>query len=46
VRRLIVFESKRLSAKGVASIAPAASTDDEAGGARNRRVELVKVGQS
>ncbi|PKM03873.1 MAG: DUF4892 domain-containing protein [Gammaproteobacteria bacterium HGW-Gammaproteobacteria-6] len=32
----------RLLAKGMASFAPVASNDDEAGRARNRRVELVK----
>ncbi|MBS0407147.1 MAG: OmpA family protein [Proteobacteria bacterium] len=32
----------RLAAKGLASYAPVASNDDEAGRARNRRVELVK----
>ena len=32
----------RLSAKGVASLAPVASNDAEEGRARNRRVELVK----
>ncbi|PKM07546.1 MAG: OmpA family protein [Gammaproteobacteria bacterium HGW-Gammaproteobacteria-4] len=32
----------RLAAKGLASYAPVASNDEEAGRARNRRVELVK----
>jgi outer membrane protein OmpA-like peptidoglycan-associated protein len=32
----------RLSAKAVASLAPVASNDSEAGRAKNRRVELVK----
>jgi len=35
-------DAKRLSAKGVASYAPAASNDAEAGREKNRRVELVK----
>lgn len=35
-------DAKRLSAKGVASYAPAASNDGEAGREKNRRVELVK----
>jgi OOP family OmpA-OmpF porin len=34
-------DPKRLSAKGAANIAPVASNADEAGRARNRRVELV-----
>jgi outer membrane protein OmpA-like peptidoglycan-associated protein len=32
----------RLSARGVASLAPVASNAEEAGRARNRRVELVQ----
>lgn len=36
------IDSKRLSAKGVASYAPVASNDAEAGREKNRRVELVK----
>lgn len=36
------IDPKRLSAKGVASYAPVASNDAEAGRAKNRRVELVK----
>lgn len=36
------IDAKRLSAKGVASYAPAASNDAEAGREKNRRVELVK----
>ena len=36
------IDPKRLSARGVANYAPVASNDDEAGRARNRRVELVK----
>lgn len=35
-------DARRLSAKGVASYAPAASNDGEAGREKNRRVELVK----
>jgi flagellar motor protein MotB len=35
-------EAKRLSAHGVASLAPVASNDSEEGRAKNRRVELVK----
>ncbi len=35
-------DAKRLSAKGVASYAPAASNDADAGREKNRRVELVK----
>jgi len=35
-------DPKRLSAKGVASYAPVASNDAEAGREKNRRVELVK----
>lgn len=35
-------DAKRLSAKGVASYAPVASNDSEAGRGKNRRVELVK----
>lgn len=35
-------DARRLSAKGVASYAPAASNDAEAGREKNRRVELVK----
>ncbi|MCY1250051.1 putative lipoprotein YiaD [compost metagenome] len=34
--------ASRLSAKGVASLAPVASNDAEEGRAKNRRVELVK----
>lgn len=34
-------DAKRLSAKGLASLAPVASNNDEAGRAKNRRVELV-----
>jgi len=34
-------DAKRLSAKGLASLAPVASNGDEAGRAKNRRVELV-----
>ncbi|KQV52649.1 hypothetical protein ASC95_07430 [Pelomonas sp. Root1217] len=34
-------DAKRLSAKGLASLAPVAGNGDEAGRARNRRVELV-----
>jgi flagellar motor protein MotB len=34
-------DAKRLSAKGAANIAPVASNADEAGRAKNRRVELV-----
>lgn len=34
--------AKRLASKGLASYAPVASNDDEAGKARNRRVELVE----
>lgn len=36
------IDGKRLVAKGVASLAPMASNDDEAGREKNRRVELVK----
>jgi len=36
------IDAKRLSAKGVASYAPVASNDAEAGRDKNRRVELVK----
>ncbi|WP_373987730.1 OmpA family protein [Duganella sp. BuS-21] len=36
------IDGKRLSAKGVASWAPVASNDAEAGREKNRRVELVK----
>ena len=36
------IDPKRLTAKGVASFAPVATNDSEAGRARNRRVELVK----
>ncbi len=36
------IDAKRLSAKGVASYAPVASNDNEAGRGKNRRVELVK----
>ncbi len=36
------IDAARLSAKGVASVAPVASNDAEAGRAKNRRVELVK----
>lgn len=36
------IDPKRLKAAGVGMVAPAASNDDEAGRARNRRVELVK----
>jgi outer membrane protein OmpA-like peptidoglycan-associated protein len=36
------IDAKRLDAHGVASLAPVASNDDDAGRARNRRVELVK----
>lgn len=35
------IDAKRLQAKGAANIAPVASNTDEAGRARNRRVELV-----
>lgn len=35
-------DGKRLSAKGVASYAPVASNDNDAGREKNRRVELVK----
>jgi OmpA-OmpF porin, OOP family len=35
------IDSKRMVAKGVANVAPAASNNDEAGRARNRRVEMV-----
>ena len=34
-------DAKRHSAKGLASLAPVAGNGDEAGRARNRRVELV-----
>jgi flagellar motor protein MotB len=34
-------EARRLTAKGLASLAPVAGNGDEAGRARNRRVELV-----
>lgn len=36
------IDAKRLSAKGVASYAPVASNDADAGREKNRRVELVK----
>ncbi len=36
------IDPKRLAAKGVASLAPLASNDSDAGRAKNRRVELVK----
>jgi len=36
------IDARRLIAKGVASVAPAASNDTEGGRAKNRRVELVK----
>jgi outer membrane protein OmpA-like peptidoglycan-associated protein len=36
------IDPKRLVPKGVASVAPVASNDTEAGRTRNRRVELVK----
>ncbi len=36
------IDGKRLSAKGVASYAPVASNDNDAGREKNRRVELVK----
>jgi flagellar motor protein MotB len=35
-------DARRLAAKGVASYAPVASNDAEAGREKNRRVELVK----
>ena len=35
-------DARRLSARGVASYAPAASNDADAGREKNRRVELVK----
>lgn len=35
------IDARRLSAKGAANIAPAAPNSDEAGRARNRRVEMV-----
>ncbi|MFX5813318.1 OmpA family protein, partial [Acinetobacter baumannii] len=34
-------DAKRLAARGLASLAPVAGNGDEAGRARNRRVELV-----
>lgn len=36
------IDAKRLTARGVASLAPVASNSSEAGRARNRRVELVE----
>jgi OOP family OmpA-OmpF porin len=36
------IDAKRLSAKGIASYAPLASNDNDAGREKNRRVELVK----
>jgi OOP family OmpA-OmpF porin len=36
------IDGKRLSAKGIASYAPVASNDNDAGREKNRRVELVK----
>ena len=36
------INGSRLLAKGVASFAPVATNETEAGRARNRRVELVK----
>lgn len=36
------IDAKRLSARGVANVAPVASNTQEAGRARNRRVELVE----
>ena len=36
------IDGKRLSAKGIASYAPVASNDSDAGREKNRRVELVK----
>jgi OmpA-OmpF porin, OOP family len=46
VMKVLVSEYKvaaaRLAAKGVASFAPVASNDTEAGKAKNRRVEMVK----
>lgn len=33
--------AKRMTARGVANLAPVAPNDEEAGRARNRRVELV-----
>jgi len=36
------IDAKRLSAKGIASYAPVASNDSDAGREKNRRVELVK----
>lgn len=36
------IDAKRLAAKGVASFAPVASNDGDAGRTKNRRVELVK----
>ena len=36
------IDAKRLSAKGIASYAPVASNDNDAGREKNRRVELVK----
>ncbi len=36
------IDGKRLSAKGIASYAPVATNDNEAGRGQNRRVELVK----
>ena len=36
------IDAKRLSAKGIASYAPVASNDSDAGRGKNRRVELVK----
>jgi len=36
------IDAKRLAAKGLASLAPVASNESDAGRAKNRRVELVK----
>ncbi|WP_246733335.1 OmpA family protein [Methylobacterium sp. BTF04] len=36
-------DAKRLKAAGIGMVAPNASNDDEAGRAKNRRVELVKL---
>ena len=36
------IEAKRMTAKGIANLSPVASSKDEAGRAKNRRVELVE----